>query len=405
MASRAACATSERAPPPMSQKSAALPPAASIWSMVLMTRPAPLPMTPMSPLSGTNARPAARALASRSSSGGSRHHVRVPEQRVVVDGHLAVQADELASGGEHQRVDLDQRRVAVAVQLPQPAADLGQRGADARAARLVRAELGGVHHVAHLVLEQARAGGRWGGAGSRRARASASSSMSTPPSRGEDEQRAAHLARDRDRRCTARARCRRPARPAAPRPRGRGWSWRGCPRPRPPPRRREPQTRMPPALPRPPVLACALTQTCGPSCSAARAPPAGVAATNDGSTGSPAAAKSLLPSCSSRSMRPSLRGLGGAREVASIASASSPSRRPRSNACSLSSLKRGGTRLSTASRTASTGSTSLTRASAPTATMLVTTFLPSSSVATCVNGRPQRTTVRSSGSTSTSPES
>ena len=70
----------------------------------------------------------------------------------------------------------------------------------------------------------------------------------------------------------------------------------------------------------------------------------------------------------------------------------------------LSSRKRAGTRLTTASRTGSTGRTPLIRTSAPTATMLVTTFLPSSSEATWVKGRPQRTTL-SSGSISTSPES
>src|SRR5664280_2148538 len=69
--SSAAATTSARAPPTMSQKSAALPPASAIWSMVLITSPAPLPSTPISPSSGTNASPALRALPSRSSSAAS----------------------------------------------------------------------------------------------------------------------------------------------------------------------------------------------------------------------------------------------------------------------------------------------------------------------------------------------
>jgi hypothetical protein len=39
--------------------------------------------------------------------------------RVVIDGHLAVECQDLALGGEHQRVDLDQGRVLGDEHLPE----------------------------------------------------------------------------------------------------------------------------------------------------------------------------------------------------------------------------------------------------------------------------------------------
>ncbi len=146
-------------------------------------------------------------------------HVRLPEEGVVVDRHLAVEADDLAGGREHQRVDLDQRRVAVAVERQ-------SARHDRRPARRRRRcppgwsgpELRRGHHVAHLVVAEAEQRVDRAAHGARRGRARASSSMSTPPSRGEDEHRAAHRARDGDARGTSRARCRRPARRAPTRP-------------------------------------------------------------------------------------------------------------------------------------------------------------------------------------------
>src|SRR5581483_8945756 len=57
MTASAFSTTSAFAPPPMSQKFAALPPARWTRSRVLMHRPAPLPMMPMSPSSDTYVRP------------------------------------------------------------------------------------------------------------------------------------------------------------------------------------------------------------------------------------------------------------------------------------------------------------------------------------------------------------
>ena len=272
IASRAACATSERAPPPMSQKSAALPPAAAIWSMVLITRPAPLPMTPMSPSSGTNARPAARALASRSSSGASRHDVGLPEEARCRRSVTLLSRQTISPPrGEDERVHLDQRGVAVVVERPQRARTTaasalpapvppGSSGPNARR----------VDDVAHLVLAAGRAAGRWGGArcavGSRASRAPRcprrprAQKMSSGPRTSREtviarySSRAMSTARSTSSDSTAWPRMVMARMSAAAASTSAA----------------VPHTRMPPALPRPPVLACALTQTCGPSCSAAR---------------------------------------------------------------------------------------------------------------------------------------
>src|SRR5450830_1346925 len=61
------------------------------------------------------------------------------------------------------------------------------------------------------------------------------------------------------------------------------------------------QTRMPPALPRPPVFTCALTTTGSPSSPAAACASAGENARRAGRTLRPAPANRLLPLCSSRS--------------------------------------------------------------------------------------------------------
>ncbi len=53
MSSKAFWTTSALAPPPMSRKFAASPPSALIASIVAITRPAPFPITPISPLSFT----------------------------------------------------------------------------------------------------------------------------------------------------------------------------------------------------------------------------------------------------------------------------------------------------------------------------------------------------------------
>ncbi len=47
----------------------------------------------------------------------------VTERRVVVEGHLAVEGDDLARLGEHERVHLDERGVLVAVDLPEALED------------------------------------------------------------------------------------------------------------------------------------------------------------------------------------------------------------------------------------------------------------------------------------------
>ena len=91
---------------------------------------------------------------------------RLPVERVVVDGHLAVQAHELAARGERRAgsprpawrrgrgTASTAPRQTAASALPAP-----------RAARVCRgAERGRLHDVAHLVLAAGRAAGRWGGA-------------------------------------------------------------------------------------------------------------------------------------------------------------------------------------------------------------------------------------------------
>ena len=35
----------------------------------------------------------------------------MPEERVVVEGHLGVEREQVAAGGDDQRIDLDERRV------------------------------------------------------------------------------------------------------------------------------------------------------------------------------------------------------------------------------------------------------------------------------------------------------
>ena len=135
--------------------------------------------------------------------------------------------------------------------------------------------------------------------------------------------------------------------------RGRGWSWPGCPRRRPRTSAAEPHDADAAGLAAPPVLACALTHTCGPSRLRPRGrASSGVARHERRQHRQAGGGEEAFPSCSSRSMRrQSTR--SGAEGWPASRCASSASRSPRSNACALRSLKRGGTRLSTASRTAS----------------------------------------------------
>ena len=127
-----------------------------------------------------------------------RHDVRLPEEGVVVDGHLAVQADDLAARGEHQRVHLDQSAVALPVERPQRAADRRQRLAGPGAARVVGPERRRVHDVAHLVLEQPQQ--RVDGAAQECAGVALGELLDVHAAAArEDQQRAADLARDGDR--------------------------------------------------------------------------------------------------------------------------------------------------------------------------------------------------------------
>ena len=307
IASRAACATSERAPPPMSQKSAALPPAAAIWSMVLITSPAPLPMTPMSPSSGTNARPAARALASRSSSGGSgttsgcrkkafSSTVTLLSRQTISPLVVRTSGFTSTSVASWSWYSFQSARATDASVLPAPVPP-GSSGPNAAASTTSRTWYSRRPSRGSMGRRRSDSGARF-----------ASSSMSTPPSR---EKMSSGLRTSRE---TVIARYSSRAMSTARSTSTDSTAWPLIVIARISSAAAStsaalPQTRMPPALPRPPVLACALTHTCGPSCSAARRASAGVRATNEGSTGRPTSAKSFFPSCSSRSMAPpSLRG-------------------------------------------------------------------------------------------------
>ncbi len=84
----------------------------------------------------------------------------MPIERVVVDGHLAVEAHDLTGRSDHQRVDLAERRVAVAIEAPESADDAGQRllrRRPVRAGKLgIESRCG--HDVAHLVVAEAEQG-------------------------------------------------------------------------------------------------------------------------------------------------------------------------------------------------------------------------------------------------------
>ena len=149
--SSAAAMTSAFAPPPMSRKLAALPPAWVTTSSVLMARPAPLAMMPTLPgeadvvealllghlLARVNVRVVLVLLP-----------LGVAERGVLVERHLGVECVHLALGGEDQRVDLGQVTVAFHVAVVE---------ADQERCRLLTrlsVEVGPVHPLPRRLLRQ-----------------------------------------------------------------------------------------------------------------------------------------------------------------------------------------------------------------------------------------------------------